>query len=418
MEAWKRDLKQGGAYLEPEARTEAQRVTIAIQNAMDGYRHNMRQDKQNLELALSELDGVPEDYLVSHPTDSQTGKVQVNCSRSDVAPLLEFCRNQATREKVFRMSNNQASPANETVLRRLLNLRQEKARLLGYENWAHMQLEGTMAKDIKAVRNFLDDMHQVVKPRVSKEIQEITKLLKEEDDIDAQVWDMQYGISRLKSHLFPGFDSKEMRQYFLVDKVLPALQRIVQDIFCLRFEDTDACAWHTSVTSCLVYDTCQSEEVLIGRLSFDVFQRESKVDGASALTVRSAVCDTQLAEVVLVASLQTHPGACMSFLEVRSILHELGHCVHALVGKQRYCQLSGTATQRDFVEAPSQMLELVFTDKKMFNFAVNARGNSIPDEMLDKLLASSDIGQGLREINTLVLAHYSVGTCSLRLIYC
>jgi Zn-dependent oligopeptidase len=80
-----------------------------------------------------------------------------------------------------------------------------------------------------------------------------------------------------------------------------------------------------------------------------------------------------------------------------------------LVGKQRYCRLSGTANQRDSVEAPSQMLKLVFTDKRIFDFAVNAEGQRIPNDMLDKLLASADVGQGLREVKTLVLAHYSVG---------
>lgn len=408
LEVWKKNLRQGGAYLKPEAKKEAQRLTIAIQDVMEEYRDNMRQDKQHLELTLSELYGVPEDYLVTHPINCETGKVRVNYSRSDVGPVLDYCQIQATREKVFRMSNNQASPANERVLRRLLDLRQDKATMLGYENWAQCQLEGTMAKTTQTVLDFLDDMYEVIRPRVQKEIREITELLKDQDNIDAHAWDMQYGSTRLKRRLFPGFDVKEMRQYFLVDKVLPAVRKIAEDMFCLRFEETHTFAWYPTVTSYLVFDKAKGEEVLLGRLFFDVFRREGKVDGASAHTVSSAVVDRQLAEVILVASLQHQPAACMSLLEVRSILHELGHCVHALVGKQRYVQLAGTATHRDFVEAPSQMLELVFTDKKLFDFAVNAKGERIPDEMLDKLLASSDVGQGLRENNSLVLAHYSV----------
>jgi Zn-dependent oligopeptidase len=172
------------------------------------------------------------------------------------------------------MSDNQASPANDAVLTRLLNSLQKQAALLGYENWAQTQLEGSMVKGTKAVSYFLDDMHQVVKPSAKKEIPAISTLLKEQDDIDAQVWDVQYGINRLKSHLFPGFDSKEVRQYFLVEKVLPALRTIVQDMFCLRFEETDIRAWHPSATSYLVYDKSRNEEVLIGRLFFDVSSRE------------------------------------------------------------------------------------------------------------------------------------------------
>jgi Zn-dependent oligopeptidase len=100
----------------------------------------------------------------------------------------------------------------------------------------------------------------------------------------------------------------------------------------------------------------------------------------------------------------------MSFRELRTILHELGHCVHALVGKQRYAQFAGIgpAIEMDFVEAPSQMLELWLTHKSLFDFAVNKEGKRIPDEMLDRLLAAAEIGRGLQERGQLVMAKYAV----------
>lgn len=221
---------------------------------------------------------------------------------------------------------------------------------------------------------------------------------------------MWYGMNILKSHLLPGFDPKDVRQYFPIARAFPAMQHIAQDVFRLRLdpiEDVKAC--HPTVSACLVYDTSSGQDTLLGRMLFDIYLREGKLDGASTWWVPSAVADRQLAEVILLANSDHRPGSCMSFRELETLLHELGHSVHGLLSRQRYARLSlRVSTELDFLEVPSQMLELWLTDKTLFGFAVNAEGRCIPDKVLDDLLTANKVDRGLSKRRLVVAAKYAV----------
>jgi thimet oligopeptidase len=286
LEEWKRDLRKGGAYLDSEGKERVKQLTVAIQAAMDEYEDNVRNDTRHLEFDAEQLKGVPDDYLVSHPVDPTTGKIHIASKNADVIPLMEYCQVQATREKVFRFRQTKASPTNEAVLKRLLDLRFTKANLLGYKDWADYQLDNTMAKTTEAVLNFLEEAHDAVKGRAEREKAQIVHLLKEQEGVEAQPWDLSYGTTLLKTHLLPGFDPKDARQYFPVDRSFSALKKLAQNLFGLRFEDLEETrGWLPSVSSCLVYDPSCHQETLLGRLFFDIYPRDGKVDGAEAWTV-------------------------------------------------------------------------------------------------------------------------------------
>jgi Zn-dependent oligopeptidase len=160
-----------------------------------------------------------------------------------------------------------------------------------------------------------------------------------------------------------------------------------------------------------MFDTSGDEEVLIGRLFFDIYTRDGKLDGACEYSVRAPVNGKRLAEAILCANISSE-NACLSLMEVKDLLHELGHCVHCLVGRQRFAQFAGIgepAGQKDFTEAPSEMLELWLEDPRSFAFAVNRQGESIPEDVLNRFLTAEKIGRGCfeRSIN-LVKARYSV----------
>lgn len=311
---------------------------------------------------------------------------------------------------MFRFVCNEAAPANEDVLKRLLRLRHQKAIILGYSNSAELDLQDTMAKTPAEVARFLDEVHDAIKPRAEREKSAIVELLKQKEGIDAQPWDILYGRALLKSHLLSGFNPKIARQYFQVARVFPALQQIAQRLFSLRFEAIEGVdTWHPSVTASAVYDLAGGEEKLIGRIFFDIYPREGKNDGAAAYTARRPVDGEKLAEVILYANMPDQPGACMSYDEVQTILHELGHCAHALTAKQRYDRFAGIdSLPMDFVEAPSQMLELWLTDSSLFDFAVNDRGERIPQKLLDQLDAATAIGRGITKRSLMAMSKYCV----------
>lgn len=411
---WKRDLRRGGAFLAAEDRQKVQELAKRIQVSQDLYLENIRNDEGRLELDEKELVGVPDDYLSSHPTNPRTDKVTLQQKLADTLPVLEYCQIAATRKKVFLFSCSAASTSNGPVLKQLLNLRAEKAKLLGYKNFAEYQLEVAMVKTVTNATTFLDEVHDAVEPRAQHEKEQIIELLKAKDGLEAQPWDMKYGGSMLKAHLLNGFDLKSTRQYFQVGRTFPALLRIVEKLFSLRFEMIDGIeAWHPAVTACLVYDTMDGTDRLIGRLFFDLYPREGKLDGASQWAVRKPIADKQLAEVILFANIPEQSTACMSYSDVKTLLHELGHCVHTLVSPNRFAQFAGIgACVRDFVEGPSQMLELWLTDYRLFDFAINDKDEMIPQGVLNQLIKADGIGRGLARQSQLVLAKYSVGFSS------
>lgn len=412
LKVWKKDLVRGGAYLELEAKSKLLRLNREIEDCKQMFHDNIRNDRRTLQLDAKDLPGVPDDYLAARSVDSSTNKISVAAKEADIGPIRGYCQLQATREKAARLTLTTASPINEQVLKRLLILRNERAKLLAHSNAAEYELLDSMAGNVDQVTKFLDDIHNMIAPIAEGEKEAISLLLRDEDGIDFKPWDITYGINRLKSHLLSGFNPKEARQYFQVDKVFPALLQIAQTLFSLRFEPIeDTEVWHPSVTAAFVYDIADGSNTLIGRIFFDIYPREGKLDGAAAYRARRPVKGEQLGEVILYANMPAQAGACMSYREVQTILHELGHCAHMLVSAQSYHRFSGIDfVPMDFIEAPSQMLELWLTDPGLCDFAVNAQGARIPDTLLQQLIASDAIGRCITIRSRLAAAKYCVST--------
>lgn len=411
FDEWQSDLRREGAFLSAQGREVVRQITVAIQSTADEYLMNIRNDDGELELHVNELRGVPGDYLVSHRPDPISGAVILRRRQEDIAPVLQYCQMQTTREKVYKFEKSQADRINKPVLYRLLELRRQKSRLLGFENYAEYQLETTIMKFTENAAAFLERVHDDIKARAEHEAALITELLKKEDGVDAQVWDMQYGGRLWKCHLLGNFNFEgRSSRYLHIGRVLPALLQIVEKLFFLRFETiSGAQTWHSSVSACRIYDFVAGEEILVGRIFFDLYPREGKPDGASAFTVRAPVPDAQLAEVVLTANVADRPAACMTYRQIQNLLHELGHCIHSIVAPHRHVRFAGMGRcPVDFVEVPAQMLELLLTEFKLLKVLVDEKGKEIPDILLSQLIAADGIGTALDELDELVLAKYAV----------
>lgn len=286
LKLWKEDLKSGGAYLQSEDKDKLLRLNQEIEECKQEFNDNVRNDLRTLQLDVKEISGVPDDYFANRTIDD-TNKISVTAKFAEIGPIQEYCHLQATREKVYRFAHAKASPVNEPVLKRLLTLRRERAILLGNSSAAEYELHDTMAGSVEEVTRFLDQVHEAVKPKAEEEKAAIFRLIREQEGIDFQPWDMGYGFNRLKTHLLSGFDPKEARQYFQVEKVFPAVQSLAQSLFNLHFEPIeDIEAWHPSVTAALVYDLADGGETPIGRIFFDIYPRDGKVDGTAAYTTR------------------------------------------------------------------------------------------------------------------------------------
>ncbi|KAJ9106125.1 hypothetical protein QFC21_001267 [Naganishia friedmannii] len=297
LDKWQGYLRREGAFLSAKGREVVRQLTVAIQSTADEYLMNIRDDD------------IPGDYLASHAPEASTGAVIIRHREEDTGSILQYCQIQATREKVYKFERSQANPTNKPVLHRLLELRRQKSRLLGFNNYAEYQLDTTMMQSTEKVASFLEHVHRDVKPRAEHEEVQVTELLNEEDDVKAQAWDMQYGAHLLKQHRLENFDFKDTRRCFRLNRVLPGLFQIVENIFSLRFEPVSGIhSWHSSVSAYRIYNLIKEvqQKILVGRIFFDHYPREGKLDGASAFVVRSSsVPQVQLAELMAVDDIGT-----------------------------------------------------------------------------------------------------------------
>jgi thimet oligopeptidase len=174
----KRNLRRGGAYLNQGNKERVRDLTNRIVVAEEEFLTNIREDSRKLELDSSILPGLPEDYLASHPVDPCTGKFTIDKKMSNVSPILMYCHEQSTREKVYRFLYSLGSPANESVLLRLLGLRRQKAQTLGYSNWAEYQIESQMARTVICATAFIDDCARAITTISDAEQNEIIKILR------------------------------------------------------------------------------------------------------------------------------------------------------------------------------------------------------------------------------------------------
>jgi thimet oligopeptidase len=236
LRMWKRDMRKAGAFLNMDAKAAVQRLTIEIEAESRIFLRNIRDDHRYLDMTPEDLRGLPNDFLASHPPNPETGLIRITSNRVDTRPILDFCVSQEARKKVYYLAHGKASPQNEAVLKRLLDLRYQKAALLGFSSWAEYQLEDNMMKTPEAASTFLQTAFESLKQSSDREKTEIAHLLKSNGHGDLNPWDLRFGVGLLKKKRMEGFEVKATRQYFPVRRVLPALQGKVPALFSLRLE--------------------------------------------------------------------------------------------------------------------------------------------------------------------------------------
>jgi len=323
-----------------------------------------------------------------------------------------YATSSELRRRMMVATYNVAAPENVAVLDRILRARAEIARLLGYRNWAAYDTQVRMAGDEKTVSAFIDRVVTAARPRATRELAALTRR-KQQDSPGSMLttWDRLY-YSELVRRSSYNFDSQVVRPYFPFDRVLDGVLRLTSTIFGITYRQVmDVPVWHPSVR---VYEMHDGNR-MVGRLYLDLHPRANKTaSGATTFTVRGGREGTMLPEVVLAASLPgNQPGdpGLMTHDEVRTLFHEFGHVVHRLSGgHQPWYGLSSIAMERDFTEAPSQMLEeWAWDPKTLATFAKHYQtGEPIPAALVQQMRRASEFGQGIEVEQQMVLARVSL----------
>jgi thimet oligopeptidase len=397
----------------PEAtRQKIQELRDALTALMDEFARNIAEKPRQLTVkSVAELEGLPADFIARHKPDGN-GIITLTSDAIDQRPVLTYAKNADLRGRMLLAVGNVAAPENVAVLDRILRVRFELAGLLGYPNWAAYDAASRMAGDVKTVSDFIERVVAVSGPKAAREVEQLTR--RKQQDVPGaslDLWDRQY-YSELVRRSSYAFDSQAVRPYFAFDNVLRGVLDVTGTIFGVGYQPVAGVAvWHPSVR---VYELRAGGE-LVGRIYLDLHPRPNKrASGANVATVRYGQQGRIVPEVVLAASLPgAQPGdpGLMTHDEVRTLFHEFGHVVHRLSGgHQPWQRLSSVAMERDFTEAPSQMLEeWIWDPRTLATFAKHYQtGEPIPAALVQQMRRASEFGQALDVRQQMVLARVAL----------
>lgn len=404
-----KDFVRNGANLDAEKQEQLRKLNTEISSLQVQFGQNMLAETNAFRLVVDkkeDLAGLPANLIASAAetakADSMEGKWVFTLHNPSIMPFLQYAENRELREKILmgylNRGNNGNENDNKEVIRKLLKARVEKAKLMGFNNYAELALETRMAKTPAAVYNLLDQVWQPALKKAKEELADIqAEIRKEGKNFTAEAWDWRFYADRAKQAKY-AFDENEIRPYLKLENVRDGMFLLANKIYGISFTPIENIPLpHPDAEAFECKDT---SGVHLGVLYLDYFPRASKRGGAWCGRYRSQTYENgeRKAPVVTIVCNFTKPTegqpALLTADEASTMFHEFGHAVHSLFGDVHYYGIAGVP--RDFVELPSQLNEhWVFEPEMLKLYAKHYEtGEVMPEELVKKLEASGKYGQG------------------------
>jgi thimet oligopeptidase len=420
-----RDYRRAGVDKPTEVRARLKQIDEELTRLGQNFSKNISEDVRAIEITdPARLAGLPPDFIAAHPPDAK-GRIRITTDYPDYNPFETYATDDELRRQLYVAFRSRGDQHNEAILRDILALRAEKARLLGFANWADYITADKMIGSGERAAEFIDKVWKLAAPRAERDYKELLRQLSDAMPGATAVadWQKMWLENLVKKHSYE-VDAGEVRQYFPYDRVLAGLLEITAEIFDLSYvAATDAERWHPSV---LVYDVVRgrgSDHTKLGRIYLDMHPRDGKYKHAAQFPLKDGVRGVQLPEGVLVCNFPApDPGSpasagrpghagLMEHDDVVTMFHEFGHLMHhVLGGHQRWISQSGIATEWDFVEAPSQMFEeWAWSYDTLARFARHHEtGEVIPRSLVDNMRRADKFGLGTATVQQIFYAAISL----------
>jgi len=392
---WKRFVKSG-AKLDEVSKTRLGAINEELASLGAQFGQNVLADEAGWVrfLDAGDLDGLP-DFVRDAMAEAaasrdEPGRYAITLSRSIYEPFTTYSTRRDLREEAWRGFTARGEKSNAELVRKTLALRAEKAKLLGYDSYAALKLDDTMAKTPDAVLGLLEPVWEKARARAAEDQAELERLARDGGANEPfAAWDWRHYAEKLRAERYD-FDEAELKPYLQLDRIIEASFDVATRLFGVTFEErTGIAAWHPDVR---VFEVKNPDGSHRATFLADYFNRPSKRSGAWMSGLRSGygLGDGQAPVIYNVMNFARPPKgepALLSMDEARTLFHEFGHALHGMLSDVTWPSVSGTSVSRDFVELPSQLYEHWLTVPAILKaHAVHYRtAEPLPQDLLDKM---------------------------------
>ncbi len=408
------DYKRTGFNLPKEDRDKVKEFLDRLTDLGLEFDKNIRAAQDTLFLDEIDLIGLPDNYKKERL--QADNKYAIDMSYPSYSTFMKLAESDRAREELRFKFYNRAVDTNIEVLDNILRTRIDLVKLLGYHTYADYRTEDRMAKNAKNVWAFENDLKIKLREKAKKDLVEMMAIKSKRTGkkivYNIHPWESAYYENKVKLEKY-NLDSEEVKQYFEFNNVTKGLFAIYQLLFNIKFEKIEnASVWHEDVQMFSIYD--KSTKGLIGNFYLDMFPRANKYSHAAAFSVVMGKRTDKGYQKPATALVCNFPKptkfqpSLLSHDNVETYFHEFGHLVHGVLTKSDLVSYAGTSVARDFVEAPSQMLEnWVWKKESLSLFAKHYQSDEIiPDELLDKMIAAKNINSGTKGLQQVFYGIY------------
>jgi peptidyl-dipeptidase Dcp len=412
---------RAGARLSPEAKKRLSQINQTLAGLYTKFSQNVLAEETDQFIVLKseeELAGLPQSIrdaaAAAAESKKQPGTWVIMNTRSSIDPFLTYSDRRDLREKAWRMfvnrGDNGGEHDNNAIITEILQLRAERAKLLGYPTHAHWRLENSMAKTPERAMELMEAVWKPAVARVHEEVADMQALAdKEGAKIKIEPWDYRYYMEKVRKAKYD-LDQNEIKPYLQLEKLREGIFWVAGELFNFNFTPvTNVPVAHPDIRVWEVTDKTTKKH--IGLWYFDPYARAGKRSGAWMNAYRTQ--ERVNGEITTIVSNNSNfvkgkPGepVLISWDDATTMFHEFGHALHGLNSNVTYPSLSGTAVPRDYVEFPSQLLEhWLSTPEVLQRFALHYQtGKPIPQELVDKIKKSATFNQGFATVEYLSAA--------------
>ncbi len=422
-----RSFAENGAALSEEDKERFKEINMQLSSLTLQFSQNIMGEVEDFRLIIDnaeDLSGLPASVIASAAetasSEGYEGAWAFTLQGPSIMPFLTYADNRGLREQaatayIMRGRNNNEYN-NEDILKEIITLRLESAKLLGHEDYASYSTQGTMAGDRHTVEAFLDELWEATLPVALAEAEVLQqKIYSDGHNFELAFWDWRYYAEKVREESY-ALNSGEISSYLELNNVLEGLFMVVENLWDLRIEQIEGLPLHHPEAT--TWEVTEADGSHVGIIYMDLFPRPGKQGGASMNYFREQYITpdgTFVHPIITVNCNFTRPPegepTLLSYDEMVILYHEFGHALHGLLSRVTYQSFSGTSVPRDFVELPSQLMENWARSPEVLKMFARhyESGKVIPNDLIDKIKAAAHFNQGFLTLELMASALLDFG---------